>query len=379
MIPLIKPWIGIEEAEAVAEAIASGWIAQGPRVEEFERALATRVGAVEGVAVSSCTTGLHLALYVLDVGPGDDVIVPSLSFIATANAPRYVGARPVFADVDPVTFNMTVETIEAALTPTTRAVILVHQLGMPADINSVREFCDRHSLALIEDAACAIGSTYQGSPIGGNSDLVVFSFHPRKLLTTGEGGMVMTSDHDLAARMRRLRQHGMSQDAYSRHGSGALSTFDELGFNFRLTDIQAAMGMVQLDRLGTLIERRRSQADRYAQALEDVEEIRVPGDPAYGTTNYQSYAIVLASDAKNDRDELMKYLAANGISTRVGVMAAHREGALQQFAAAPLPATESLTDTSLILPLFHDLKEDDQERVALAIQRHLGGKHVGLS
>ena len=367
MMPIIKPWIGREEAEAVARTIESGWVAQGPRVAEFEQAVATHVGAAEGVAVSSCTAGLHLVLHALGIGLGDEVIVPSLSFIATANAPRYVGARPVFADVDPVTFNLTAETVEAAMTPKTKAVILVHQLGTPADIAAVRAICDRSGVELIEDAACAIGSTYQGAPIGQHSRTVVFSFHPRKLLTTGEGGMIMTTDRDLAERLRRLRQHAMSESAFDRHGGRAAPTFDELGFNFRLTDVQAAMGLVQLQRLDVLIENRRRQADLYGELLAGIEGLRTPHDPSYGTSNHQSYAIVVTDQARADRDTVMDALMKQGIATRVGVMAAHREKALADFATPYLPVTEAITDQSVILPLFHAMTLDDQHRVVSAL------------
>ncbi|HWS47025.1 MAG TPA: aminotransferase class I/II-fold pyridoxal phosphate-dependent enzyme [Acidimicrobiia bacterium] len=233
MIPVMKPFFGPEEGAAAAEAVASGWVAQGPRVAEFETAVAAKVGARHGVAVSSCTTGLHLALVVLGIGPGDEVVVPSLSFIATANVVRYMGATPVFADVDLLTGNLTAASVAEAVTPRTRAVILVHQGGLPADVRSVRGECDARGIALVEDAACAIGAYLGSEPVGSHSDLVVFSFHPRKVITTGEGGMVMTGRDDWANRLRRLREHGMSVSAAERHASTApvIERYLEVGFS----------------------------------------------------------------------------------------------------------------------------------------------------
>ena len=219
MIPVMKPWLGKEEADAAAEAVASGWVAQGPRVAEFEEAFAAAIGTPHAVAVSSCTAALHLALIVAGIGPGDEVIVPSLSFIATANAVRYVGAQPVFADVDLATQNLIPATVEPHLTGRTRAVILVDQAGVPADLDAMRALCDPLQVTVVEDAACAAGSTYRGRPVGADAALAAFSFHPRKLITTGEGGMLTTSDESIAARLRRLREHGMDVSAADRHRS----------------------------------------------------------------------------------------------------------------------------------------------------------------
>jgi dTDP-4-amino-4,6-dideoxygalactose transaminase len=365
MIPIMKPWLGEEEARAAAEAVASGWVAQGPRVAAFEEAVARRVGAAHGVAVSSCTTALHLSLVVLGVGPDDEVVVPSLSFIATANVPLYVGARPVFADVEPDTLNLSADTIKQVMTPRTRAVILVHQAGVPADIDAVHALCDPLGVAVIEDAACAIGSTYRGRPIGAGSDLVAFSFHPRKVITTGEGGMVMTSRADWAERLRRLREHGMNVSAAARHAAASpvLERYLETGYNYRMTDIQAAVGLVQLGRLDAILARRRELAARYREQLAALPEVAMSDDPPYGRTNFQSFWVELRGGFPVGRDELLQGLMTQGISARRGIMAAHLEPAFAGFPRSELAVTERLTSRSLLLPLFHTMTTQQQDWV----------------
>ena len=369
-IPIMRPWLGPEEAAAAAEAIASGWVAQGPRVAEFERAVCERVDAGHGVAVSSCTAGLHLALVVLGVGPGDEVAVPSLSFVACANAPRYVGATPVFADVEPATQNMSAATIEPVLTPATRAVILVHQAGVPADVTAVRALCEPRGIAVVEDAACAIGASYRGRPVGGGADLAAFSFHPRKVITTGEGGMLVTAHQDWAERLRRLREHGMNVSAATRHASDrlVLERYLETGFNYRMTDVQAAIGLAQLGRLNAIVARRRELAGRYHEQLADVPGLRMAGDPPWGKANFQSFWMVLPDGFPVGRDELLRRMLAAGIASRRGIMAAHLEPAFAGHPHVPLPVTERLTRRSLLLPLYHTMTEAEQDRVVAAVQ-----------
>jgi dTDP-4-amino-4,6-dideoxygalactose transaminase len=373
-VPVMRPWLGPEEAEAAAAAVASGWVAQGPRVVEFERAVADQLRAVDGVAVSSCTAGLHLALVVLGIGPGDEVIVPSLSFIASTNVVRYVGATPVFADVDLATANVTPETIDAVRTPRTRAVMVVHQGGTPADLDGIRALCDRHGIAVMEDAACAIGAEHRGVPIGGGSDLVVLSFHPRKVITTGEGGMVLTTRPEWGTRLRRLREHGMSVSAAERHGSRTvtLEQYLEVGFNYRMTDIQAAVGIVQLAKLDAIVATRRARAGRYREALAPIEGLALVDDPPWGRTNYQSCWALLPSSFPSTRDELLQHLLDRGVSARRGIMASHLEPACADIAHGPLPVTERIANDSLILPLFHEMTDAEQDRVVEAILEAAG-------
>jgi dTDP-4-amino-4,6-dideoxygalactose transaminase len=374
MIPVIRPWLGEEEAAAAAAAVASGWVAQGPRVAEFEKAFAAGVGVDHAVAVSSCTAALHLTLIAAGIGPGDEVIVPSLSFIATTNAVRYVGAQPVFADVDLATQNLIPATVEPYLTGRTRAVILVDQAGVPADLDGMRALCDPRGITVIEDAACAVGSTYRGRPAGAAAVLAAYSFHPRKLLTTGEGGMVTTSDGSLAARIRRLREHGMDVSAADRHRSQqpVIERYTEVGFNFRMTDVQAAIGLVQLSKVERQIARRREMAQRYRHLLSGIRGLRMIEDPAYGTTNYQSFWILLPDDSPISRDEMLSLLANDGVSARRGIMAAHLEPAYSGHSHGSLPVTEMLTTRSLILPLFHEMTEAQQDVVVSAVSASQG-------
>jgi perosamine synthetase len=369
-IPITRPHLTGAEGAAVAAAIASGWISQGPRVKEFEEAFAARMGAAAAVATTSCTTALALALQVSGVGSGDEVIVPSLSFIATANAVWHCGARPVFADIDPRTYNLDAAAAERAITARTKAIMPVHQIGLPADMDAFSELGERHGITIVEDAACAIGATYKGRPIGSLDSLACFSLHPRKVITTGEGGMITVRDPAMADRLRRLRAHGMDMSDLARHTATdvVIETYPERGFNFRMTDMQAALGLCQLQELDWILERRRALAERYTEALAKIPHIEAPHDPPYAQRTWQSYCVRMAPGAPIGRTELMRSLLQDGIATRRGVMAIHEEASYrdQTEAEGSRPAlehTEAATRETLMLPLFPDLSEDEQDYV----------------
>ena len=376
-IPVARPWLGEEEAAAARRAILSGWVTQGPEVAAFEREFADAVGAPFACAVSSCTTALHLALAALGIGPGDEVVTVSHSFIATANAIRYCGAVPVFVDVDLDTFNMDPGAVEAALSDKTRAILCVHQLGMPCDVAAILAIGRRHGIPVVEDAACAIGSEIRwdgtweriGRPRG---VVACFSFHPRKLVSTGDGGMLTTADPALDARFRLLRQHGMTVPDTVRHAATKIVSeeYSVVGFNYRMTDIQAAVGREQLKRLPEMIARRRDLGARYGRLLRDVRGVEVPHEPEWARSNWQSYAVRLGAGL--EQAKVMQAMLDEGVSTRRGVMNAHREPAYADApcrVAGPLTRSERAQDTAVILPLYHQMTEPDQDRVVEALRR----------
>jgi perosamine synthetase len=366
MIAIAKPYLTSDEAQNAYDTIMSGWVTQGPRVQEFEEKFAAHVGSKYAVALSNCTTALHLAMKVAGVSEGDEVICPSLSYIATANAVTYVGAKPVFAEVVPGTYNMDVVHAESLITSKTKAILIVHQIGLPADIDAFKALSRKHNLLLIEDAACAAGSTYKGAPIGSHSDLVCFSFHPRKVITTGDGGMITTSNEAFCNRLKLLRQHGMSVSDRVRHSSSKVIQEDhlEIGYNYRLTDIQAAVGIKQLEKLSWLVSERNKIAQKYLHAFKEIPHIRLPVVPEGNTTNWQSFSIYLKPNSPIGRNELMQQLLDKGIASRRGIMTTHRETAYKNYPLrCALPVSENESDNSIIIPLFVPMQEEDVDFV----------------
>jgi perosamine synthetase len=364
-VPFARPYFSGREGAAVADVIATGWVSQGPKVREFEEAFAERVGAPHAVATTNCTTALQLALYVAGVGPGDEVIVPSLSFIATANAVWQNGATPVFADVDLDTYNLDPAAAERAITPRTKAIMPVHQLGLPADMDPFLALGEAHGVAIVEDAACAIGASYKGRPIGSIAPLACFSLHPRKVITTGEGGMIAVADEATAARLRMLRQHAMDVSDLQRHSARdiVIEAYPERGWNARMTDMQAALGLCQLELLDEILAERTRLAARYGRALAGIPHIDAPFEPEYAVRTWQSYAVMIRPSAPVGRNELMQRLLQDGVPTRRGVMAIHREGAYASAVETLLPNTERATRDSMMLPLFPGMSDEEQDHV----------------
>ncbi|HET7700898.1 MAG TPA: DegT/DnrJ/EryC1/StrS family aminotransferase [Candidatus Limnocylindria bacterium] len=395
-VPITKPSLTEEEARAPFESIKSGWVTQGPKVAEFEKAVAAYVGAKHGIATTSCTTGLHLALVTAGIGPGDEVIVPSFTFIASANAILYTGAKAVFCEVDPRTFNIDPNDIERRITKHTKAIMPIDQIGLSADMDAVNAIAKEHGLDVVEDAAPAIGedyypdasavrgdgvgqrpAKYKGRKVGSNAHQTVFSFHPRKVITTGEGGMITTDDDAFADRARKLRAHGMSVSDLDRHRSDRviIEEYPELGFNYRMTDIQASIGLVQLRRLDELLRIRREKAARYNTELAEVKGIEVPYVPAYASHTYQSYCLRLTKECRLDREDLMSNLLKRGIATRRGVMASHLEQTYtSRYGRVSLPVTEEATRSTMLIPLYATMTDEEQDWVIQSLREELGTK-----
>jgi dTDP-4-amino-4,6-dideoxygalactose transaminase len=380
LIPVARPTIGQAEIDAVRRPLMSGWLTQGPEVAAFEREFADYVGAPHACAVSNCTTALHLALRAVGVGPGDEVITVSHSFIATANAIRYCGAVPVFVDVQPDTYNIDPAKIADAVSDKTRAILAVHQLGMPCDLAALVPIARSLGVPLIEDAACAAGTEILwhgrweriGAPHG---DIACFSFHPRKVLTTGDGGMLTTSNPEWDRQFRLWRQHSMSASDTARHTSRRVvaEEYTELGFNYRLTDLQAAIGRAQLERLPSMVATRRDNARRYDELLRAVPGLQLPCEPSWARSNWQSYCVRLPFGA--DQMRVMQSMLDDGIATRRGVMCAHREPAYRRepwrtaSTANPLAVSEEISADGIVLPLYGDMTPEDQCRVAASLGR----------
>jgi dTDP-4-amino-4,6-dideoxygalactose transaminase len=369
MIPISQPMLGEEEAAAASETVLSGWLTQGPQVAAFENEFAAIMGVSHACAVANCTAALHLALLALRVGPCDEIVTVSHTFVASANAIRQCGAMPVFVDIEESGFNIDPLAIEGAVTARTRAILCVHQMGMPCDMPAVMEVARSYGIPVIEDAACAVGSeiridgTWQkiGRPLG---DIVCFSFHPRKVITVGDGGMLTTENAEWDALFRLWRQHGMSVADAVRHGSSKVvfEDYPVAGYNYRMTDIQAAVGRQQLKRLPHIIACRRIRAEGYRAALEDIHGIVPPDEPDWARSNWQSYCVALAPDI--EQRAVMQHMLDNGVATRRGIMCIHLEKA---HADVPrhhsLRRSEIARDHSILFPLYPQMSHETLMRV----------------
>lgn len=373
---ITAPAFDESELRLVRECLESGWVTQGRLTERFEQLTAQRHQVAHAFATTSCTAALHIAAAALNLGPGDEVVVPAFTWITSAHCAEYVGAKAVFADVRPETFNIDPAALEAAITPRTRAVVAVHLFGLAADMEAIMAIARRHDLAVIEDAACAIGSSHRGRPVGGIGDIGCFSFHPRKVITTGEGGMVTTRRDDLVEAVKALRNHGATGVVASPDdppGPWTMATFNRLGFNLRLSDIQAAVGVAQFAKLEELLAERRRLALRYSEMLAGLDAFALPTDgvDTDGHT-FQSYVIRVLDGGRGRRNRIMSEMAEADIQTRPGTHAVHRLGYYRDkygLRAEDFPIAAACEDTTITLPIFPGMTQSDQERV-VACLRH---------
>jgi len=358
------PYFGDEEAKAASDVVKSQWVVGGAKLQELEKRFAVMSNTIAGIGVSSWTTGAFLVLKALGIGPGDEVIVPSLTFIASVNVILHAGATPVFADIDPHTWNIDPADIERKITAKTKLILPVDQIGLPCDIQGIQKIAKKHGIMVVQDAACSFASAVDGKPVGAHSDITIFSLHARKIVTTGEGGMIVVKDADLAERLKRLRHQGMSLSDFDRRDASPTNfeSYPEVGYNFRLTDIQAAIGLCQLDRLNDIMQRRQRIAERYQTFFSKHPWIKLPTVPKNVKTNWQTYQIQLKDNAPISRNELMDTLFKKNIPTRRGVMASHLEKPYLSY-QAKLPITEHVAATTLQLPMHPALTDEQQQYI----------------
>ena len=370
-----QPDLGEEEWHALREPLMSGWVTQGPLVSKFEKSFSEFQHSTYSLATTSCTTALHLALESLGIGPGDEVIVPAFTWIATANVVEYVGAKPVFCDIDFDSYNIDVTKIADCISKRTKAIIPVHLFGRCADMDEINRMATEHRLYVVEDAACAIGSAYRGRKAGTLGDIGCFSFHPRKIVTTGEGGMCTTSDRKLHELMASLRNHGASISEEERHLGPKpyiLPEFERLGFNYRMTDVQAAIGLVQMEKAGELLAERKRRADWYREQLAGLEWLVLPDMPDEYEHSYQSFVCKVDEGiAGRSRNEIMEMLHQKGIHTRPGTHAVHMLAYYaNKYELSPddFPVAKSAYMHTIAIPLHSRMTEQDYEYVVQTLK-----------
>jgi perosamine synthetase len=377
VLKITEPSFDESEIESLRQCLRSGWVTQGPLTERFEKLVAERHNTRHALATTSCSAALHLATMALNLGPGDEVIVPAFTWVTSANCAEYTGARAVFADIDLSTYNLSPHCFEAVITPRTKAVVAVHLFGLAAPMDEIMAIARKRRISVIEDAACAIGTTYNGRPVGAIGDVGCFSFHPRKVVTTGEGGMVTTDRDDFAEAVRSLRNHGatgLPDESQEAHGPWTMATFNRLGYNLRLSDIQAAVGVAQMAKLDRLLAERRARAPRYTRLLAQIDDLQLPQAGDVAGHSFQSYVIRVFEGGRPRRNDAMTALQEAGIQTRPGTHAAHRLGYYARkyaLRSGDFPNAVIAEDTTITLPIFPGMTDAQQDHVVDLIVRAL--------
>ena len=374
-IPLMRPWITDDEINSVVEVLKSGWITQGEKVDEFEKAVADYIGVKEAVATNSCTSSMHLSFIINGISTGDSVICPSHTCMASANAILHCGATPRFCDIDPLTYNMSPESIEANIDDKTKAILVVHQIGLPAHLEEIEKIAKKYNLIIIEDAACSFGGVYKGSKLGSFGHPACFSFHPRKIITTAEGGMVVTNDSDFAEIARQIRSTGASISDLTRHrAKGTLvQKYERIGYNYRMTDIHAAIGLAQLRKISMILSERSGQAEYYNNQLADIKEISTPYVPDYARHAWSSYLIKITA-LNLSRDDVLRFMSDNGVSCRIGIQPLHLEPFFRGTTHCVLPETENAAKNTMFLPIYPGMPQSDQDRIIMLLKKILVNK-----
>lgn len=370
-IPFMKPWLGEEEWLSMKDVITNGWVSQGPKVEEFEHVMENYIGAKHAVAMNACTSAMHIAMKIAGVKHGDEIIVADSTCMANANAIIMAGAVPVFVDVDERTYNLNPDLIEAKITSKTKAVMNIDQIGLANDLDAIQFICKKHGLYLLDDAATAVGGKYKGKILGSHGITTTFSFHPRKIITTGEGGMLVTDDDDIAEQARILRSAGASVSDLERHKAKGiiLQKYYDNGFNYRMTDMQAAMGIVQMTKIDEILRQRKEQANFYNSKFSDVEELQIPYIPEYATNAWSSYCLKITSKSKKSVPEIVQILSSKNISVRFGIQPLHQEPFFKNmnFKDEDYPVSCHIAENTFFIPIFPGLTAEQQNYVTETI------------
>jgi perosamine synthetase len=372
-VPLMKPWLDEEEWYAMKDVILSGWVSQGPKVKEFEQKVAAYIGVRHAVAMNACTSAMHIAMKIAGVKYGDEVIVADSTCMANVNAINMAGAVPVFVDIDPDTYNIDPKLIEAKITPKTKVIMNIDQVGLSNDLDALKAICDKHGLTLLDDAATAFGGKYKNKFLGSHNVMATYSFHPRKMITTGEGGMLVTDDDNIAEQARILRATGASVSDLDRHKAKGLilQKYYDSGYNYRLTDMQAAMGIVQLTKIDAMLEQRKNQAEYYNEHLAEISDLQLPFVPEYATPAWSSYCIKINPKSKKTVPEVLQTLAAANISARFGIQPLHQEPYFenQNYRDEDFPVSCAIADQTFFVPIYPGMTAQQQQYIVETLKQ----------